>query len=289
MNQNPAAVLRLAPNTRGRDFVLGDIHGAFDLVLQGMKKVAFDPAVDRLISCGDLVDRGDESWRCLKFLQQPYVHAVRGNHDDNFVQIFGQEDPPEMAWAAFERMFGMKWTRSIDRDMRQRIAQALSALPLAIEIPTERGLVGVIHGDVPKGWSWTQFTQALQRGDVQARQCALESRDRIESARDEGVPGLGRLFVGHTPQHGGVLRLGNVYAVDTGAIFAQQRDMPGMGLSVVNLTCATASLAAPAESAIAAAPEDRSKRPKVFVFDTPAPSDDGAPIPFGNYVRERAL
>ena len=33
------------------------------------------------------------------------------------------------------------------------------------------------------------------------------------------MPGIGRVFVGHTPQWGGLRRYGNVYAIDTGAVF----------------------------------------------------------------------
>lgn len=56
-------VLRLPENTRGRDFVVGDIHGAFDKVEAAMAKVGFDVERDRLLSVGDLVDRGAESAR----------------------------------------------------------------------------------------------------------------------------------------------------------------------------------------------------------------------------------
>lgn len=71
-------------NCLGRDFVLGDIHGAYDMVLQGMRQVRFDKKVDRIFSVGDLIDRGAGSHRALEFLAQPYVYAVRGNHDDDF-------------------------------------------------------------------------------------------------------------------------------------------------------------------------------------------------------------
>lgn len=38
---------KLARNERGRDFVVGDIHGAFDLVLRAIDKARFDPARDK--------------------------------------------------------------------------------------------------------------------------------------------------------------------------------------------------------------------------------------------------
>lgn len=38
------AVLKLPKNTEGRDFVVGDIHGAYDLLDQALEEVKFDPA-----------------------------------------------------------------------------------------------------------------------------------------------------------------------------------------------------------------------------------------------------
>jgi len=61
-------VMRLGRNEKGRDFVVGDIHGAFDLVIDAMKAVNFDPEADRLLSVGDLIDRGAGSHRCAAFL-----------------------------------------------------------------------------------------------------------------------------------------------------------------------------------------------------------------------------
>ncbi len=84
---------KLARNERGCDFVVGDIHGAFDLVLRAMDKARFDPAVDRLLSVGDLIDRGDGSHRCARFLAQPYVHAVRGNHEDMLLDLYKDGEP----------------------------------------------------------------------------------------------------------------------------------------------------------------------------------------------------
>ena len=63
--------LRLESNTKGRDFTVGDIHGAYDMLEGALAAVKFDPEVDRLISVGDLIDRGNRSKDCLKYLEQP--------------------------------------------------------------------------------------------------------------------------------------------------------------------------------------------------------------------------
>ena len=78
-------VRRFAANLVGRDFVVGDLHGAFDLLDAAMDRVGFDPECDRLFGVGDLVDRGPDSARALDLLRKPYVHSVLGNHDYDFV------------------------------------------------------------------------------------------------------------------------------------------------------------------------------------------------------------
>jgi serine/threonine protein phosphatase 1 len=46
-----------ARNTRGTDWVVGDIHGHFTRLQAALDAVGFEPENDRLFACGDLVDR----------------------------------------------------------------------------------------------------------------------------------------------------------------------------------------------------------------------------------------
>ncbi|TXI25559.1 MAG: hypothetical protein E6Q67_00795 [Roseateles sp.] len=235
-------VKRLALNRMGRDFVVGDIHGAYDQVQEAMRLVSFDPARDRIISVGDLIDRGPDSWRCAAFLAQPFVHAVRGNHDDNYVEIFKDGEPSAAVFKVLSGMFGMQWALSVGAEQRLEIARALAGLPLVIEIETLRGTVGVVHGDIPVGWGWQRFVAAIERGDKAVIQCALEGRDRLNAGDESGVGGIGRVFVGHTPQANGPKRFGNVYAIDTGAIYNVLKNKEQFALTMVNVASSTAPL-----------------------------------------------
>jgi len=80
--QPPAPLIRYLPaNDRGRDYVVGDLHGCRALLDRLLATVNFDPTVDRLFSVGDLVDRGPDSMGGLALLREPWFHAVRGNHE----------------------------------------------------------------------------------------------------------------------------------------------------------------------------------------------------------------
>lgn len=244
--QAPAApqgpvVQRFARNPVGRDFVVGDIHGEFGLLANGLERVSFDPAKDRLFLLGDLIDRGSASHLCADVLSLPYVHAVLGNHESMLLQLYADGEPHAYALDFMVRRNGFGWWLTADTDTRRRTLEAVRKLPLAIEIDTPRGSVGLVHADVPGGMSWQDFTRALEEGDKRATHDCVWGRARIRDNDRRGVAGIDRLFVGHTKQ-GGVTRFGNVYAVDTGATFWREDGR----LTLADLTCATSSLTGPA-------------------------------------------
>lgn len=231
-------VVRMPRNTAGRDFVIGDVHGAYDLVIEQMRSVQFDGRVDRLFSVGDLIDRGEDSARVLDFLAQPYVFAIRGNHDDDFATL-GLDDIRGLASFNYN---GLGWAKGLPDGTLLQIRSLLAQLPLVIEIETERGTVGLVHGEVPLGMGWATFISAIERGDPAARQSALWGRERANGDR-AGVPGIGRLFVGHTIHWNGPTRRANVYSIDTGAVFKELGDGSRGMLTMANLLCRTQDLA----------------------------------------------
>jgi len=211
-----------------------------------MQKAGFNARVDRLFSVGDLVDRGAQSMRAKRFLGLPYVAAVRGNHEAWWLSLYeGGSPDPEVVRALGSRMnIGVQWWLEADPKERDDLVVMFRSLPLAIEIETDRGSVGIVHGDVPTGMSWQAFKAAVERGDEKVVQTALWGRSRIRGGDSTGVPGVGRVFVGHTPQWNGLRSYGNVYAIDTGAVFGMTGNAkPGEGrLTMAQLIAGTQSL-----------------------------------------------
>jgi len=95
---------------------------------------------------------------------------------------------------------------------------------------------------------WKTFTDKIRAGDEYVTAMATgmchESRARVQSDRIEGVPGIGRVYVGHTPQFGGIRRLGNVYYLDSGAVFGDI-GKPYGHLTMVQPAMATEEIIAP--------------------------------------------
>ena len=85
-------IARHEANTRGRDFIVGDLHGCVDYLNTLMRHAGFDPSSDRLFSVGDLVDRGPDSPGALELLEQPSFYPVMGNHDAMLLAVLMQQD-----------------------------------------------------------------------------------------------------------------------------------------------------------------------------------------------------
>lgn len=238
---------RWPENCTGRDFVVGDIHGAFLLVYAAMGAVGFDPQRDRLFCTGDLIDRGPQSADVARFLAHPFVHAVCGNHEANLLARHAETPPSAAQQPALAAMDALWWLETT-ADERRAIVPALTALPLAMEIATARGSVGIIHADVPEGMDWATFLAALEHSDATAVHTCLWGRERLNRDRADGVAGVGRLFVGHTPQWLGARRCGNVYALDTGAVFGLTGQVEEGCLTMAQLATSTHCLAGPPTS-----------------------------------------
>ena len=204
-------------NTSGRDFVVGDIHGMFPHLETLLDQVTFDPDRDRLFSVGDLVDRGPRSRDALGWLAQPWFHACRGNHEQ-FV-LDSNDDEQRELWVGFN---GGDWWLDLSVAEHEIFKEAVAAMPLAMELQTDSGLVGIVHADAPPECSWDSYMALLEAGDEDALFYALWSRGRVSGQNIAPVEGrMGRIYCGHTPTKEAVL-VGNVFYIDTGAVYSYE-------------------------------------------------------------------
>ena len=138
-------VLTLEANKTGRDFVIGDLHGALSPLLNLLDRVKFDPQVDRLISVGDLVDRGPNNVECLKLLLEPWFFAVRGNHE----QLFTLADSNPLMYDIWKRNGG-GW--AISKEDHAFFREKCSELPSVINVRLRDDTYAhIIHAELPPG------------------------------------------------------------------------------------------------------------------------------------------
>ncbi|KAA0975355.1 metallophosphoesterase [Pseudomonas sp. ANT_H12B] len=204
-------VKRFAVNAAGRDFAVGDIHGHFTRLQAVIDAAGFNPLVDRLFSVGDLIDRGPECRDVLDWLTKPWFHPVRGNHDDYVVNF----DTCDIVNWLYN---GGAWFADLSLLEQQAFAAQFAELPIAIEVDTAHGLIGIVHADCPFP-SWEQLRKELQMPESnkhlqRVQTFCMWSRRRIDQREMHGVHGLRALVVGHTPLDTPV-RLGNVFHIDT--------------------------------------------------------------------------
>lgn len=195
-------------NTQGRDWAVGDIHGHFSQLQAALQSVGFKPARDRLFAVGDLVDRGPESAQVLHWLAQPWFYAVRGNHED----MLCRGEAGDAQASQLHAHCGGDWLYDeLTPAQRQQCVQALGRLPLAIEVQTPDGPVGLVHADLPFD-DW----QPLREGALSLRdqRYCLWSIDRWQRQYEQPVRHIRAVVHGHmTLPRARVL--GNVHFIDT--------------------------------------------------------------------------
>jgi serine/threonine protein phosphatase 1 len=216
-------VAHFQKNEKGRDFVVGDIHGMFSAFEHLLQQAGFDPGFDRVFSVGDLIDRGDESHRVLEFLNKPWFHSIMGNHEK---MLLDAQDSTE-AYKKWIKNYEGKWWEKVDKKQREEIRTALAKLPIVADIETSGGKIGIVHADMQTRVTWQEFIKQIQESE-KLRTYVLWSRGRLERFRVTGstdhVDGIKMVVLGHTPmkEH---LQISNLCYIDTGAAYTSSKDL----------------------------------------------------------------
>ncbi|HCK32028.1 MAG: phosphoprotein phosphatase [Micavibrio sp.] len=239
-----AKVIRLPKNTKGRDFVVGDIHGCFSLLEKALEKINFDPSKDRLLSVGDLINRGPESHRATEFLRKSWFYAVRGNHEEYFIGKFSKTGNLKRGYPKqTEAGRNYQWQYQQSKKARARLRRAFKELPFAIEVETDIGPVGIVHAEVSAD-RWQSFISKLNDGCEQTARRAMNERGRLNRNVSKEIKGISRVFFGHSYPRQGVTALSNCVYIDTGAHISQNR-RPSLDrgyMSVIEITAPMAMI-----------------------------------------------
>lgn len=222
-------------NEKGNDYVVGDIHGCFTLLQKKLDEINFNPDVDRLFCVGDLVDRGRESEESIEWLKKDWFFCVMGNHEDMAMQYFqyieyiGDEEPDVMYVNNYVQNGGA-WFIALPLEEKRKFDSAFSELPLAIDIETSNGLIGITHaGTHFADWNvlvdFLRDSSALEyvhEEDWNAfYQDLIWNRDLLKYGDPRVIENVYKIYHGHTPTNK-VVELGNRVYIDTGAVWTGQ-------------------------------------------------------------------
>lgn len=160
-------------NDIGRDFILSDLHGCYEDLINKLTEVNFDYKKDRVFSVGDLCDRGPHSGKCLQLVYEDWFIPVFGNHEwlwarahDEFYKLGLFGVGPLVGRFADYQIFISNGGEIIDpsdnftmKDLKELVKTIIS-LPRAIELETKSGgRVGIIHAELPFS-DWEQLYDA---------------------------------------------------------------------------------------------------------------------------------
>jgi serine/threonine protein phosphatase 1 len=246
------SVIRSLPaNSRGKDYVVGDLHGCYDLLQRVLDEVSFNKTHDRLFSVGDLIDRGPDSLKCLELLAELWFYAVKGNHEDMMLEFF-QSYRRDSYLADLKDVFGTRflwyggdWVAHYFQADKHRMTSAFDhglalaeALPLILVVGEGENRFHVIHSDLIRRGSKTAETAVWLDSDIDRW---LAAKDPIPDSVEDSLlysrslmssryvgqsgarfqPGLSPTFCGHTYASRPRQALSHI-CLDTGAFVSME-------------------------------------------------------------------
>lgn len=238
---------KLPANVAGRDFVIGDIHGCFDEFHTLLKAVEFNPLTDRMISVGDLIDRGPHSMMCIDLVYEPWFYAVRGNHEQLMIDtILNHDMNAKDTWL----YNGGVWSASHPQYELRDAATRLDQLPLVITVGEGETRFNVVHAELISTRRYSYAFYAPGEADSLVTDQTIDNwgfSDDDETGmiwgrtiingveyrkfKYQDATNLSTTFVGHTPCKE-VKRVERQVYLDTAAVYhhvgKQSRDFPSL-------------------------------------------------------------
>lgn len=189
-------------------WVVSDIHGCYQWLMDALKRRHFNPYEDLLISVGDIIDRGPDCVKCLQLMDEKWFRAVRGNHEQMALDAIENND-----FALWVSNGGIWFSALEDKRNALRLLNACRDLPHIIEITCANGLNVIAHADYPAAeYVWNKPVSA---------QRVLWDRDRLMGfmvGKGQGIQGADHFWFGHTPLDKRY-DFNNLHYIDTGAVF----------------------------------------------------------------------
>ena len=194
-------IVTLLPNYAGRDFILGDLHGAYDSLQALLEFVHFEPEKDRLIAVGDLFDRGIHPHQCASLLDCAWFHSVQGNHEESLLAWFASQDRTEREHHELKiRAQGGDWFFTLPDENKTLLCQKIAQLPLVILFTHHHQTYCVLHAEIPPETHRIEsFLQSLMARDIFALNACIKGRRRHSIRSSSSIQGIDFVTAGHTP------------------------------------------------------------------------------------------
>lgn len=192
-----------------KTLIIGDIHGCWD-ELQALLDAAALGTDDRIISIGDMVDRGPHSPRVLNFFRDtPNASAIMGNHERKHIRADLGETNLAQSQRIAVMQFGDDYPAALDY---------MGSLPVYLELPE----ADLVHGFFEPGIPLAEQRDTVLVGATSGETYLTERLDQPWYTLYDGDKPL---IVGHRNYIGLTLPLlypsqkPRVYAIDTSCVY----------------------------------------------------------------------
>ena len=202
--------LKINGSEHQKIFVVGDLHGCYDLLMNKLSEVGFDFKKDLLVAVGDLIDRGVQNLKCLRLINEKWFKTVLGNHEQMAINGINGSQQSLYTWMYNGGGWYFKLNDS-DRKEAEVLINKCNELPLIIELSIKNKLIAVAHADYPH--NEYKFGKEISSKHV------VWSRERLEKNDNSEINGVEFFIFGHTPRDE-VTKIANRIYIDTGAVFA---------------------------------------------------------------------
>lgn len=80
------------PQNGARTLYIGDVHGCADELERIVEAFGFVRGKDTLYQTGDIINKGPDMLRALKFIQDNGILTVRGNHEEHLIRMMATDE-----------------------------------------------------------------------------------------------------------------------------------------------------------------------------------------------------
>lgn len=133
------------------NYIISDIHGAFNEFKQMLEKIEYNPDSDTMIVAGDVIDRGSDSIELLyyikDFVDSGQMILLAGNHEF-FCAEFIEGGLPVEKYAAFGGRATIKDIIGMPLESKTQLLHFLKSLPVYYETTTRYGRTVVTHSGI---------------------------------------------------------------------------------------------------------------------------------------------
>lgn len=179
--------------TQPRTFIIGDIHGHTEALLQCLNMVNFDFDTDHLISMGDLCDRGEDSYGVAETLMKikNLIH-IRGNHDQYLISFLsGICDRDSYCNNKISKPTADSYCDATDDDKIRHLNFYNQSIPYYV-----KDNICFVHGGFDR---WDLISNQEENNLMWDRDLANQMMSCSPTQKLKTIDDFSHIFIGHTP------------------------------------------------------------------------------------------